>query len=80
MRRPALIKLALYLPNFNDKVTVDELEDLRSLAEDRCAYLARFGGGRSRVFCAARYVRIAYHESESTMSALVTGPAGADLT
>lgn len=28
------MKLALYLPNFRDKVTVSELEDLTSLAED----------------------------------------------
>jgi alkanesulfonate monooxygenase SsuD/methylene tetrahydromethanopterin reductase-like flavin-dependent oxidoreductase (luciferase family) len=28
------MKLALYLPNFRDKVTVAELEDLTSLAED----------------------------------------------
>ena len=28
------MKLALYLPNFRDKVTVKELEDLTSLAED----------------------------------------------
>ena len=27
-RRPSLMKLALYLPNFRDKVTVRELEDL----------------------------------------------------
>ena len=27
------VKLALYLPNFRDKVTVQELEDLTSLAE-----------------------------------------------
>src|SRR3954462_6652417 len=33
-RRPSLMKLALYLPNFRDKVTVKELEDLTSLAED----------------------------------------------
>ena len=32
--RPSLMKLALYLPNFRDKVTVKELEDLTSLAED----------------------------------------------
>jgi hypothetical protein len=29
-----LIKLALYLPNFRDKVTVEELEDLTRLAEE----------------------------------------------
>lgn len=34
MRRNALMKLALYLPNFRDKVTVKELEDLTKLAED----------------------------------------------
>ena len=28
------MKLALYLPNFRDKVTVKELEDLTSLAEE----------------------------------------------
>ena len=28
------MKLALYLPNFRDKVTVKELEDLTALAED----------------------------------------------
>ena len=28
------MKLALYLPNFRDKVTVQELEDLTALAED----------------------------------------------
>ena len=28
------MKLALYLPNFRDKVTVEELADLTSLAED----------------------------------------------
>jgi hypothetical protein len=28
------MKLALYLPNFRDKVTIKELEDLTSLAED----------------------------------------------
>ena len=28
------MKLALYLPNFRDKVTVEELEDLTSLAEE----------------------------------------------
>lgn len=28
------MKLALYLPNFRDKVTVAELEDLTALAED----------------------------------------------
>src|SRR6476659_5925283 len=33
-RRPSLMKLALYLPNFRDKVTVKELEDLTDLAED----------------------------------------------
>ena len=34
VRRPSLMKLALYLPNFRDKVTVKELEDLTSLAEE----------------------------------------------
>jgi FMNH2-dependent dimethyl sulfone monooxygenase len=28
------MKLALYLPNFRDKVTVEELEDLTRLAEE----------------------------------------------
>ena len=28
------MKLALYLPNFRNKVTVEELEDLTALAED----------------------------------------------
>jgi alkanesulfonate monooxygenase SsuD/methylene tetrahydromethanopterin reductase-like flavin-dependent oxidoreductase (luciferase family) len=28
------MKLALYLPNFRDKVTVKELEDLTALAEE----------------------------------------------
>ncbi len=28
------MKLALYLPNFRDKVTVKELEDLTNLAEE----------------------------------------------
>ena len=28
------MKLALYLPNFRDEVTVKELEDLTALAED----------------------------------------------
>src|SRR6185369_7791451 len=32
-RRP-FMKLALYLPNFRDEVTVKELEDLTALAED----------------------------------------------
>ena len=40
------MKLALYLPNFRDKVTVKELEDLTALAEDldrTCLdHLARF--------------------------------------
>jgi len=30
----ASMKLALYLPNFRDKVTVQELEDLTNLAEE----------------------------------------------
>src|SRR5262245_27125136 len=34
MRRPCLMKLALYLPNFRDKVTVQELEELTNLAEE----------------------------------------------
>src|SRR4029079_1884149 len=33
-RRPSVMKLALYLPNFRDKVTVEELEDLTALAEE----------------------------------------------
>ena len=33
-RRPVHMKLALYLPNFRDKVTVKELEDLTALAEE----------------------------------------------
>src|SRR5262249_61571174 len=33
-RRPSVMKLALYLPNFRDKVTVKELEDLTDLAEE----------------------------------------------
>ena len=33
-RRTPAMKLALYLPNFRDKVTVKELEDLTALAED----------------------------------------------
>jgi hypothetical protein len=28
------MKLALYLPNFRDEITVKELEDLTTLAED----------------------------------------------
>src|SRR6476619_4881379 len=32
-RRPSLMKLALYLPNFRDKVTVKELDELTGLAE-----------------------------------------------
>ena len=28
------MKLALYLPNFRDKVTIEELEDLTRLAEE----------------------------------------------
>src|SRR6478609_9035662 len=34
MRRASLMKLALYLPNFRDKVTVKELEDLTASAEE----------------------------------------------
>ena len=33
-RRPPPMKLALYLPNFRDKVTIKELEELTALAEE----------------------------------------------
>src|SRR3954451_7330351 len=33
-RRPSFMKLALYLPNFRDRVTVQELEALTGLAEE----------------------------------------------